>query len=219
MTTIRNAAVCAGTALYWVLSDAGGTPSPLPPSPCPDDMVLADGFCIDVFEAPNIRGSKPLVMVNAIEAEAWCAQRSKRLCTSAEWTSACSGPDRTKYPYGNRWKSGSCNDERPWIDRDESKLNQWPRQAAVKEADRVWQGDLSGSRDACVSGYGVRDMVGNVEEWTSGDGGKHVLMGCFWNGCSNGKKPGCGHRNVTHASVFRYYETGMRCCRSLENVP
>src|SRR3954469_4492638 len=33
--------------------------------PCPPDMALIEGFCMDPFEAPNIAGEKPLVMQSA----------------------------------------------------------------------------------------------------------------------------------------------------------
>ncbi|XYI04033.1 SUMF1/EgtB/PvdO family nonheme iron enzyme [Sorangium sp. So ce1128] len=35
------------------------------------------------------------------------------------------------------------------------------------ETQRLWQGEPSGSYPACVSPYGVVDLVGNVEEWVS----------------------------------------------------
>ena len=39
---------------------------------CPADMALADGFCIDLYEAPNLPGERPLVMESAVSAQQWC---------------------------------------------------------------------------------------------------------------------------------------------------
>lgn len=36
----------------------------------------------------------------------------QRLCTAAEWTAACRGPEHFVYPYGNVYVPGACNAER-----------------------------------------------------------------------------------------------------------
>jgi len=187
-------------------------PDPVPPdhlAPCPDDMVLVQDFCVDRYEAPNEAGRKPLVMYDALQSEAWCAARGKRLCSEIEWEAACF----SKYPYGESHEEGRCNDGKKWMDRNEAKLNTWPSDEAAREVERVWQGEPSGSRPGCVSPHGVHDLTGNVEEWVSSGSG-YVLKGCFWAACFTGPKPTCQWANGAHGPRFKYYETGFRCCSS-----
>ena len=78
-------------------TSVASVPSPAVPSasapalPCGPDMVEAPLACIDRFEAPNEPGKRPLLMVTATEAEAWCVDHGKRLCTEREWMTACGG--------------------------------------------------------------------------------------------------------------------------------
>lgn len=188
---------------------------------CPPDMALAAGFCIDRWEAPNQPGEKPLVMQSAVHAEQWCAKNGKRLCTEHEWDIACEGPAQTTYPYGDTHVAGRCNDDKSWKPVNESTLATWPSPAAQSEVDKLWQGSPSGAHAECVSGYGVFDMTGNVEEWVIRtkphvNSYPHVLKGCYWAGCFGGSKPACQSTNPAHADGFMFYETGFRCCGDLE---
>jgi formylglycine-generating enzyme required for sulfatase activity len=179
---------------------------------CPADMARIYGYCIDRYEAPNVAGEYPLVMENAVTAQAWCERRGKRLCTVDEWERACQGPQANTYPYGNTHEDAACRDEEEWIAKDESRIVMWPEKPAKSEVTRLYQAAKSGSYARCVSGYGVYDMTGNVEEWVQGKGGA-VLKGCYWSGCYGGSKPTCKWTNAAHADGFRFYETGFRCCR------
>jgi hypothetical protein len=189
-------------------------------SPCPPDMALANGFCIDRWEAPNQPGEKPLVMQSALLAGTWCAAHGKRLCTEDEWTTACEGPSTSTYPYGDTHVAGRCNDDKTWKVVNEGVLATWPSPAAQTEVDKLWQGSPSGEHEECVSGHGVFDMTGNIEEWVvrtkpSATSYPHVLKGCYWAGCFGGSKPTCQSRNTAHADGFMFYETGFRCCGDL----
>ena len=73
---------------------------------CPDDMVAIDGYCIDRYEAPNVKGELPFALQTAYDGEAWCTERGKRLCTQDEWVRACEGPKGRLYPYGNAYRDG-----------------------------------------------------------------------------------------------------------------
>jgi hypothetical protein len=184
-------------------------------SPCPDDSVLvSDSVCVDLYEAPNKKGERPTVMVDALEAEAWCSERGKRLCTEDEWTAACEGPGKWPYPYGLDHEPGRCNDDKLYRGRQEDLLNQWPGRKARREVARLWQGDRSGERGGCVSAWGVHDTLGNVEEWTrsrkASENFGHVLKGRFW----AGEKYACQWGVRSHADKFRYYEVGFRCCQA-----
>ena len=89
---------------------------------CPKDMARVGDTCVDRYEAPNHKGSKPLVMETAMEAEDWCALRHKRLCQEDEWISACEGAQRRTYPYGNEHEDGRCNDDKEWRTVNEATL-------------------------------------------------------------------------------------------------
>jgi formylglycine-generating enzyme required for sulfatase activity len=168
--------------------------------------------CMDEFEAPNRRGAKPILMVTATQAIAWCARENKRLCTEYEWETACEGPEHLPYGYGWASDGETCNTGRPWrAFSAEILLNGTPAQSQ-RELDRLWQGDLSGARASCVTRYGVHDMVGNAEEWVTASRHRkdrpQVLAGGHW------AKPWshCRDINFAHEPFFKFYEVGFRCC-------
>lgn len=204
--------------------DAGPSDAAADSGPCGADMafIAADGgaFCMDVFEAPNAAGVKPLYFENAPSGDAWCKAHGKRLCTEAEWDRACRGPagDR-KYPYGDggTYSRGTCNDDKTWISPDWAVLGTYPADAAVAEAARLYQGDPSGSRVGCVTSEGVHDLTGNVAEWVvrsfpNANDYDDVMKGCYWAGCYGGSPPSCDFVNPAHPGAFRTYEAGFRCC-------
>jgi formylglycine-generating enzyme required for sulfatase activity len=178
-------------------------------------------FCMDVYEAPNVRGALPWVLQTAYEGEAWCEARGKRLCTEDEWLRACEGAEGRRFPYGNEHRPGACNDARSWRPVRWPALAQWPRRAALDEALRLYQAEPSGERAGCVSPDGVYDLTGNVAEWVRRSdaaprpGYDHVLKGCYWAGCYHDPVPSCGFTNHAHPGTFRTYEAGFRCCADL----
>jgi len=185
---------------------------------CPNDMVALPSFCMDRYEAPNVRGELPLAMKTAGDGEAWCAERGKRLCTEEQWVRACQGPHGRLYPYGDEHRESACNDDRRWLVVHWERLAQWPSEVAVNEAASLFQADPSGARAGCVSEEGVYDLTGNVAEWVRRSDGPpkpgydHVLKGCYWAGCYHEPHPNCVFRNSAHPGSFRTYEAGFRCC-------
>jgi len=115
--------------------------------PCPDDMAPAWLACMDRYEAPNVRGARPIVMQSAIDAQGWCRDRGKRLCTELEWDWAC-------YRSG-----GPCNNDKRWMEWDRRTAN------SPSEVARLWQGSESGAYGGCHTPEGIYDLQGNVEEW------------------------------------------------------
>jgi hypothetical protein len=197
----------------------------LPPEPlvdgCPADMVPIGRYCIDRYEAPNVKGEVPFALQTAYDGEAWCTERGKRLCSQDEWVRACEGPHGRAYPYGAEHREDVCNDDRPWILVVWKALAKWPREDAIVEATRLFQGDMSGARADCVSEEGVYDLTGNVAEWvrrsqppqgTTKPFYDHVLKGCYWAGCYKDPHPSCAFTNGVHPGTFRTYEAGFRCC-------
>jgi formylglycine-generating enzyme required for sulfatase activity len=188
------------------------------PNGCPDDMVAVASFCIDRYEAPNDKGELPFALQTAYDGEAWCSERHKRLCSDREWVRACEGPEGRRYPYGDEYREDACNDDHTWIAVRWKALARWPGDAALDEAARLFQADMSGARSDCVSAEGVYDLTGNVAEWTRRSGPSphtgydHVLKGCYWAGCYKEPRPSCSFANGVHPGSFRTYEAGFRCC-------
>ena len=190
---------------------------PLRAAPCPTDMVAFTGFCMDRFEAPNQAGVPPLAMRTATDGVAFCAALGKRLCSEAEWVTACQGPAGLPYPYGKTYQRSRCNDDKTWKVPSWTVLGTWPSAAAQAEAKRLYQADPSGRRSGCVSTDGVQDLTGNVAEWVvrsfpNSHNYDHVLKGCYWSGCYGGSPPSCSFVNPAHPGTFRTYEAGFRCC-------
>jgi sulfatase modifying factor 1 len=170
-------------------------------------------FCIDRYEFPNLKGIKPIAAVNWDEASAGCARVGKRLCSNDEWTLACEGPERLPYPYGYDRDSKACNIDRPYETPDNDKLND-PYKRAI-EMQRLDRREESGAREGCVSGYGVHDMTGNVDEWVSNPKGKvddkpyrSGLKGGWWGPVRNRCRPMTTDHNEWHQGPA----IGYRCC-------
>jgi sulfatase modifying factor 1 len=176
-------------------------------------------FCIDRYEWPNQLGATPTFMASWNEAKASCEAAGKRLCGDTEWTLACEGPQRQPYPYGDGYErdAEACNIDKPYV---------WPHADRIfnartedDELSRLDQREPSGSRPACVSPYGVHDMVGNVDEWVvnvSQFGHPHesALKGGYWGPV----RTRCRPMTTEHPETFRYYQTGFRCCDSAHAV-
>lgn len=144
---------------------------------CPQGMVgikastgsvfkAKSGFCIDMYEFPNTAESFPMNQVTWGQAKQFCRERGKRLCEDAEWLAACRGPQKFKYPYGNKYDAAKCVTHKKYF---------------VKV----------GTHEDCKSAYGVYDMSGNVAEWTAGGG--VVSFGGNWD---DGKGAKCNSWNA-----------------------
>jgi len=165
-------------------------------------------FCIDDYEYPNRAGEKPLIMQSWYDADRECRADHKRVCGSHEWTLACEGPDRWPYPYGYVRSSQACHidDKGPMI--DEKRFYSVDKD---KEIERIDRREPSGARPGCVSPFGVHDLTGNIDEWTTNETGipdHGTLKGGNWGEWRNACRP---HTNG-HAAWFRYYQLGFRCC-------
>ncbi len=185
-----------------------------PSSKCASGVkTVKKHFCIDRFEFPNKQGEQPVVMKSFIEAEQTCKGLGKRLCGGSEWTLACEGQEHLPYPYGVKRDASACNIDRPHPDVNEKALaNPKTRDAEVA---RLWGGEPSGARAACVSSYGVHDMTGNVDEWVVNEDGKPFksgLKGGYWGPVRDRCRP----ITTAHGPEFSYYQVGFRCCANAE---
>lgn len=170
-------------------------------------------FCIDRYEWPNREGVEPSVFYTYYDAVGGCESLGKRLCNEEEWTFACEGEEGLPYPYGYVRDSNACNIDRPWIPPNYEKLFSLTKPVLQdSELSRLWQGNASGSRAACVSTFGVHDMTGNVDEWTSStrkNGYRSILKGGYWGPVRNRCRPSTRVHNEWHKN----YQAGFRCCK------
>ncbi len=165
--------------------------------------------CMDRHEYPNQPGVSPMVMVNWHEAQALCASQNKRLCTQAEWTFACEGPDMNPYPYGNARDATACRIDHQTMRPDRARLGN-PATTADESA-RLYEAVPSGAMARCVSWAGIHDMTGNVDEWTVNESGtpfQSALKGGWWGHI----RARCRPATTSHNEGFVYYQIGFRCC-------
>lgn len=191
---------------------------------CLDDMVPTGlGTCIDRYEWPNIKDESVSVTLSALpmahdikakqlgDINSLCESRGKRVCSRQEWVTACKGPQRFTYSWGNtrpkKHKKHPCNTDKRWKKPDENKV----ARRDPDEIKRLDQSEPSGNRLDCKPwDNGPYDMVGNVEEWVKCPGiGKYgwCLMGRHWASVVT-----CEQTISVHAPRWSYYETGGRCC-------
>jgi len=115
------------------------------------------GACADVDPgtpyADPATAQRPVTMGGWEVAAAYCAWRTKRLCTEAEWELAARGTDGRRHPWGN--DPPTC--ARAAVTDD-----------AGGECKQDAPGDV-GQHPAGASPYGVLDMAGNVAEWVEDD--------------------------------------------------
>lgn len=66
-----------------------------------------DGHVVRAISEPN---TFPQGFISEVQAEDACAASNKRLCSHVEWKTACMGPTKTTFPYGNTRSPGVCHD-------------------------------------------------------------------------------------------------------------
>jgi hypothetical protein len=160
-------------------------------------------------------GSTPSGYMSGELAAQACQNAGKRLCSEAEWVTACRGEKQTKYPYGNSYQHGVCNvfrEDHPsaMLHGDASSHHSDPR-LNLLEAEGGPLLRETGQTERCASAWGddaVYDMVGNLDEWVEDPGG--TFVGGFF---SRATRNGCDARVSAHPYNYFDYSLGVRCCQ------
>ena len=151
-----------------------------------------EGYLIDMFEYPNVRGSMPVFGVPYPKAKELCRDAGKRLCTADEWERACKGPRSTVYAYGDTFDEDFCGLglEDPYP---------------------------SGTKDTCKSEWGVFDLSGNFREWTSSLRKNRPLVK---GGLKGAPEKGTRCAMAADESMeFTDKSISFRCCRDVDAAP
>lgn len=209
-----------------------GDPSAL--GPCPIEMALVGGVCIDRWEA-HLAGQSPYEVpvsgsavstpdipqgyISGRVAAAACAEAGKRLCRSEEWLDACRGDSRV-YPYGDTFEPGRCNirrDAHPVVELFGAAADWSPGQMNDPRLNQLPDGlARSGAYEGCMTPDGVFDLHGNLHEWVDDPSG--VFRGGFYVDAEiNGD--GCSYVTTAHSPGYHDYSTGFRCCRDADDGP
>lgn len=183
-----------------------------PALPLPPDFALNEAFDP---RARSLAAVVPSGYLSGVVARRVCENAGKRLCTPAEWKTACKGQSASKYPYGERYQDGACNIFRGshpavLLYRDASKNHLDPRlNLTADEAGPLLR--KTGATPQCRSNWGsdaVYDMVGNLDEWVDDDQG--AFQGGFY---SRSTREGCDARITVHPPSYFDYSLGVRCCK------
>lgn len=156
-------------------------------------------FCVDEDEYTKPGESLPANHESWTSAKKICEADGKRLCLETEWQLACEGPEMLPYPYGLVRDATACNFDQSNLYEHDGELRD------LREA-----GDARGNR--CASPFGVRNMVGNLDEWVVRDGitypHKSALKGGWWLSGRNR----CRAATTAHDEHYEGVQTGFRCC-------
>lgn len=156
----------------------------------------------------------PQGYLNAEQASAACDAAGKRLCTEAEWLTACRGETQQDFPYGPEYEQGACNVYREnhpsaMLHGNAARFHDDPRNNFIASEGRTLL-EKTGSSPRCASKWGddaIMDMVGNLDEWVDDPNG--IFVGGFY---SRGTKGGCNSRIDAHPRGYSDYSIGARCC-------
>jgi formylglycine-generating enzyme len=222
---------CADTEIIYKDSDIFND-ADLELADCPDDMVEVGSICIDRYEASredataidqgkatgkaySVEGVMPW-MVNPMTDEAYeefksaCETAGKRLCNDNEWISACEGPEKLTYSWGNNWERKTCNNVDTFCD-------QFCEENGIPEATCNLSENCgyeyycfkvlpTGTFKDCSNFAGSFDINGNVWEITESGSGYKVRGGAF----------NCGgptsRLQCSYSAGWKELYAGFRCC-------
>jgi formylglycine-generating enzyme required for sulfatase activity len=145
---------------------------------------------------PVEKADHPVVGVSFLDAVAFCRWARQvtglavRLPSEPEWEKAARGPDGRIYPWGNNWELGRCNS------------------VEAKTGSTSPVGQFSPNGD---SPYGIAEMAGDVQEWTSS------LFGSYPYDPNDGREVFVNELDAP-ALFPRFYETGATMVASSQEA-
>jgi hypothetical protein len=157
-------------------------------------------FCIDRYENASTETALPTSDVSWTLAKQSCEAAGKRLCNEGEWVFACEGEELRPYPTGYVRNASICNFDREDLVDEKGHMRDYREPANANQS--------------CESPFGVRNMVGNVDEWTWIDGSNNkpwraALKGGWWLAGRNRCRPA----TTGHDEFYHDLQTGFRCCK------
>lgn len=194
---------------------------------CPEDMVNIDNlYCMDIYEASrpdatasdggsdtsmakSVKGVIPWFNVTREQADTACKNAGKRLCNPNEWTTACAGPDKTVYSYGDDYSATICNGIDTFCRCGESGTcsdkEECPFPHCRDQCGADFKVQPTGSFPGCTNEYGVYDINGNVWEIDSSEEGRY--RGGAYNCLNSEMLHRCSYSATNIAAK------GFRCCK------
>jgi hypothetical protein len=103
------------------------------------------------FRGIRLNPNFPAIYLDWFDAYAFAKWQNRRLPSEMEWEKAGRGTDGRRYPWGDEPKAGAAN--------------------LYSEAQHTAGWSEVGQYSVDLSPYGVRDLAGNVSEWTASDDG------------------------------------------------
>jgi formylglycine-generating enzyme required for sulfatase activity len=168
------------------------------PSTC-DGPRVHKRFCVDRDEYVAPGDSLPLGQASWSDAKRLCEGQKKRLCKETEWEFACEGEAMLPYPTGYDRDPLDCNVDRlDLVDPASGKLRDLRRPAS--------------ELGQCASPFGVRSMIGNVDEWVWRDRSQGEFRSALKGGWWMPARDRCRPATTAHGEHFRDVQTGVRCC-------
>jgi len=170
------------------------------------------------------RTEKPQAYISQVQARRACGTASKRLCSLAEYRTACGGmAANATYPYGNTYQPGWCNTGHPnpvtIIFGPTAKFNSVEMNNPVLVTLEDTVAYSAGKYAKCTQpspDTATLDQAGSLDEWVddvtmSGHG--VFAGGYFVDDAING--PGCLYRTIAHVPTYHDYSLGFRCCKDM----
>ena len=157
-------------------------------------------FCMDRDEYVAKGEKLPASHQSWTSAKQTCESMGKRVCLESEWNFACEGEEMRPYPYGWKRDPDACNADLTDIYRPDGQLRDL----------RVGSDD----KPRCVSPFGIHNLSGNLEEWTTIDAStsepmpRPAMKGAWWQPSRNH----CRANQTAHDRFYNGTETGFRCC-------
>jgi serine/threonine protein kinase len=161
------------------------------------EVVELPAYFVDDFEYPNLAFGAPKFNVSYDDADKFCSDQGKRLCTAPEWEKACKGPLNYAYSYGDTFDPEYCGNGTEEI-------------------------APSGGRKDCRSGWGpgIFDLSGNFREWTStqppGNDKRRIVKGGLKANPQKGTR--CAFA-IDEAAAFAEPTLSFRCCMDATAPP